>query len=130
EANPGHPVLVGLPPHCFRLWLNSRYSIENGHGAIKHAQRTLDFHREIYVPRCVDNIDAMVVAIPLPETGRRSAGNRDTALLLLLHPVHCRRTLVDLTNLMSDTGVVQDTFGCRGLTGITVGHDADIPNLT
>ena len=51
----------------------------------------------------------------------------DTALLLLLHPVHRRRTLVHLANFVRDAGVIEDTFRGGGLTGIDVGHDADIP---
>ncbi len=69
----------------------------------------------------------MIDAVTFPETGRRSAGNRDTALLLLLHPVHRRRTLVHLANFVRDARVIEDTFRGGSLTGIDVGHDADIP---
>ena len=76
----------------------------------------------------VDDVDAMIDAVAFPETGSRSAGNSDTALLFLLHPVHRRRTLVHLANLVRDARVIKDTFGGGGLTGIDVGHDADIPS--
>ena len=75
----------------------------------------------------IDNIDPVINAVPFPETGRRSAGNRDSTLLFLLHPVHDRRTLVHLANLVRDTCVIKDTFRGRGLTGIDMRHDADIP---
>ena len=74
-------------------------------------------------------VSAVVTAVAFPETGRRRAGNRDTSLLLLLHPVHRRRTLVHLANLVRDARVIKDTFGGGSLTGIDVGHDADIPEL-
>jgi hypothetical protein len=34
---------------------------------------------------------------------------------------------VYFANLVRYTGVIKDTFGSGGLTGIDVGHDADIP---
>jgi hypothetical protein len=34
-----------------------------------------------------------------------------------------------LAELVSATGVVQDPLGSRGLPGIDVSHDADIPDL-
>ena len=70
----------------------------------------------------------MVDAVSFPETGGCSAGNRDTALLFLLHPIHRRRTLVHLADLVRDASVIKDTFGGGGLTGIDVGHDADVPD--
>jgi hypothetical protein len=33
---------------------------------------------------------------------------------------------VDLTDLVGDTGVIEDALGRRRLAGIDVGHDADI----
>src|ERR1044072_7192703 len=72
----------------------------------------------------------MIDAVFFPETGRRSASNSDTALLLLLHPVHGRRTLVHLADLVRDGRVIKDPFRGGGLTGIDVRHDADIPEFT
>jgi hypothetical protein len=34
---------------------------------------------------------------------------------------------MDFTDLVGDAGVEQDAFGRRGLAGINVGHDADVP---
>ena len=33
------------------------------------------------------------------------------------------------TDLAVDAGVVEDTLGGRGFTGVNVGHDADVANL-
>jgi hypothetical protein len=52
--------------------------------------------------------------------------DRDAALLLLLHPVHRRRAVVDLAHLVVHAGVEQDPLGGRGLPGIDVRHDADV----
>src|SRR5450759_1658890 len=73
--------------------------------------------------RCVDNVDAMVA----PRTGRRRGGDGNSPFLLLNHPVHGGRALMDLTDLIRDTGVVQNALGRSGLAGIDVCHDADIP---
>ena len=64
---------------------------------------------------------------PLPEAGRRGGGDRDAALLLLLHPVHDGGAVVDLADLVRDARVEQDALGRRRLAGIDVRHDADIP---
>src|SRR6185369_4783014 len=98
-------------------------------GTVEHTQRALHFHREVDVARSVDDVDAMIDSVFFPETGCRSAGNSDTALLFLLHPVHGRRTLMHLADLVRDARVIKDTFRGGGLTGIDVGHDADIPEL-
>ena len=73
----------------------------------------------------VNDIDLGVV----PEGGGRGGGDGDAALLLLLHPVHGGGTVVDLTDLVRLTGVVEDALGRRRLAGIDVGHDADVANL-
>ena len=75
--------------------------------------------------RGVNDVDLVVV----PETGGRSGGNCDSALLLLLHPVHGGCTIVHLTDLVSDTGVVQDALSGSCLTSVNVSHDADVANL-
>jgi hypothetical protein len=80
------------------------------------------------VSRSVDDIYPVVYTVSFPITGGCGAGNRNTPFLLLLHPVHRRRTLVYFANLVRNTRVVKDTFGRGRLTGIDVGHDAYIPS--
>ncbi len=123
-------VLVGLAPDRFRLRFDAAYGAEHGTGAVQHAQRTLHLDSEIHVAGRIDNIDTVLVELlahALPETGRRRGRDGDTALLFLLHPVHDGRTVVHLADLVRYTGVEQDALGRRRLTGIDVGHDADIP---
>src|SRR5688572_5336769 len=64
-----------------------------------------------------------------PETGRCRGGDGDAALLLLRHPVHRRRALMDLADLVDLLGVEEDALGDRGLAGIDVGDDADVACL-
>jgi hypothetical protein len=89
---------------------------------VEDAQRALDFGSEVDVTRRIDDVDADVA----PETGGRRRRDRDAALLLLLHPVHDCRTLMDFANLVRNPGVEEDPLGSGRLPGIDVGHDADV----
>jgi hypothetical protein len=61
-----------------------------------------------------------------PETGRGRRGDGDTALLFLLHPVHGGGAIMDLSDLVGDTGVEEHTLGGSRFTGIDMRHDANI----
>ena len=92
---------------------------------VEHPQRALHLYGEVDVPRGVDDVDLVV----LPVTGRRGGRDGDAALLLLLHPVHGRRAVVHLTDLVVDAGVEQDALGRGGLARVDVGHDPDVADL-
>src|SRR3712207_7740189 len=64
-----------------------------------------------------------------PLAGRRGGGDGDAALLLLLHPVHRGRALVDLAHLVGASRVVEDPLGRRRLARVDVGHDPDVAGL-
>src|SRR5205085_11692067 len=129
EAYARHAVLVGLTPDGLRLGLDSGDAVEDGDRAVEHAKAALDLHREVHVAGRVYDVDAVLCAGALPEAGRGGRGDRDAALLLLLHPVHRRRTLVHLANLVRDARVEEHALGRSGLTGIDVRHDADVLEL-
>lgn len=78
------------------------------------------------MPWRVDDIELVV----FPERGRGRRGDGDAALLFLFHPVHGGCAVVHLTNLVVDTGVVQDALGGCGLAGIDVRHDAEVADPT
>src|SRR5690606_17419709 len=103
EADTRNLVLVRLPPNLLGLRLDTFLAVEDGDGTVEHTQRTLHLNSEVDVAGCVDDVDLVVV----PEGGGSSRGNSDTPLLLLLHPVHRRRTLMGLTELVVDPGVEQ-----------------------
>src|ERR1700756_3015455 len=98
-------------------------SVKHGASAVEHSQRSLDLSSEIYVPRRVNNIDSDVA----PKTCHRGGGNRNAALLLLLHPVHGRSAFVHLSDAVRSSGIEKDALRRSGLAGIDVGHDADVP---
>ena len=122
EAHPRHAVPVGLTPDGLGLRLDACDTVEDGDGTVEDAQRALHLDREVDVARGVDDVDGVV----FPRAGRGGGRDRDAALLLLLHPVHRGRALVDLTDLVVDAGVEEDPLGRRRLAGIDVSHDADV----
>ena len=73
-------------------------------------------------------VSMMLMVWSFHEVGR-GGRDGDAALLLLLHPVHRRGALVDLTDLVVDAGVEQDPLGRRGLARVDVGHDPDVADL-
>ena len=125
EADTGHAVTVGLAPHGFGLGFHAGDGVEHGHGTVEHAQGTFHFDGEVNVAGGVDDVDLVIK----PETSRRGGSDGDTAFLLLRHPVHRSAALVGFADFVVFAGVVQDTFGRRGLTGIDVSHDADVPHF-
>ena len=76
-------------------------------------------------PRRVDDVDPML----FPRTGRSGGGNRDPALLFLLHPVHRCRAVVNFSYFVVDAGVEKNSFRRRCLARINMSHDADISCL-
>jgi hypothetical protein len=67
-----------------------------------------------------------VEAFLFPECRGRSRGDGDAALLLLLHPVHRRGAFVHLADFVALSRVIENPLGRRRLSGIDVGHDAEV----
>ena len=124
-GDPRDAVLVGLAPHGLGLRLDAGDRVEQRDRAVEHAQRALHLDGEVDVAGRVDDVDP--VALPLGR-GRRG-GDRDPALLLLRHPVHDGRALVNLPHLVGPACVIQDALSRRRLTGVDVSHDPDVANL-
>ena len=122
ERDARHAVAVGLAPHGLGLRLHAGDGVEDGNRAVEHAQGALDLDRKVHVPGRIDNVDPMVA----PLGRRRRRRDRDAALLLLRHPVHRRRALVHLAELVGAPGVVEDALGRRRLAGVDVRHDPDV----
>src|SRR5215210_7845665 len=125
EAHARDAVLLGLPPHLLGLRLDAGDTVVDGDGTVEHPQGPLYLDGEVDVPRGVDDVDVVAV----PGALRRGRRDGDAALLLLLHPVHRGRAVVDLTDLVVDTGVEEDALSRRGLAGVDVRHDPDVAGL-
>ena len=102
---------------------------EHNDGTVQHSERSLNLNCEIYVSGRIDDVDSVFIELTVhtaPKTSGRSGRNGDTALLLLLHPIHGGSTIVHLTYLVRNTGVKKNAFGSSGFTGINVGTNSDI----
>ena len=111
------------------LGLNATHGTKDGDGTVEYPQAALNLDREVNVTRCIDDVDSMFIEMLVhaaPETGGGGRGDRDAALLFLLHPVHDSSTVVHFANLVRNAGVEKNALGRRRLTGINVSHDADI----
>jgi hypothetical protein len=104
------------------LWLHTGDRIEARDRTIEHAQRALNLGGKVHVAGRVDDVDTGV----LPGAGGRSGGDGNAALLLLLHPVHGRSTLVHLANTVRNARIKEDALGRRRLAGVNVRHDPDV----
>ena len=125
ESDTRDAVLVGLAPHRLRLGLHAADEAEERDGPIEHPQAALHLHGEVHVPGRVYDVDLRVA----PGDGGRGGGDGDAALLLLRHPVHHGRALMDLTDLVRLTSIVQDALGGGRLAGVDVSHDADVARV-
>ena len=125
EGDARDAVAVGLPPDGLGLGLDARDGVEDGDGAVEDAQAALHLDRKVHVPGRIDDVDAKVA----PERRRGGGRDRDAALLLLRHPVHDGRALVDLAHLVGAARVVEDPLGRRRLAGVDVGHDPDVADV-
>ena len=125
EAEARYAVAVGLSPDRLGLGLDAGDAVEDDDRAVEHAQAPLDLDREVHVPGRIDDVDAMVA----PERGRRRGRDGDAALLLLGHPVHRGRALMDLAELVDLLRVEEDPLGDGRLAGVDMRDDSDVPRL-
>ena len=123
EGDARNAVPLGLAPDGLGLGLDAGDRVEHGDRAVEDTEAALDLDSKVHVAGRVDDVDAVL----FPEAGRRRGGDGDPALLLLLHPVHHRGALVNLTHLVGAPGVIEDPFGRRRLTRVDMRGDSDIP---
>ena len=109
-AETGYVVFISLTPNGFGLRLYAAYSAKSHNSTIQNTERAFDLNGEVHVPRGVDKIDLVLLTIIGPVGSSSCGGDSDTTLLLLLHPVHCSSTVVNLTDFVSQTCVVQNTL--------------------
>ena len=129
KNHPRDVVLVALTPDRLRLRLHAADRAQNRYGTVKYTQTAFHFDREINVPRRINNIDAVLVVLlvhALPEASGCGGCDRDTAFLLLFHPVHNGSAIVNFAYLVRDACVEQYALGRGRLARIDMGHNANI----
>ena len=135
ERHTGHVIGVCLTPDIFRLRLDAALSTENADRTVENSEGTLDLDCKVDVAGSVDDVDPALllscldfhVIMQRPVACCRCRCDGDSALLLLVHPVHGRGALVGLTNLIIDTGIIENSFCQSSLARVDVGHNTDVP---
>ena len=125
EHHSWNAVAIGLIPDRLRLRLDSRHCVKHRDHPIEHPQGTLDLDGKVNMPRRVDDVDLVV----LPKTSRRRRGDGDAALLLLHHPVHRRRAVMHLADLVYLATIIKYALGGSGLACVDVCHQPDVAHI-
>src|SRR5690554_5365231 len=73
----------------------------------------------------IDDVDAHTS----PLSGCRSRGDRDSTLLLLLHPVHGGSAFMRFADFVDSSRIVKNPLCRRRLSSINMGHNADISRI-
>jgi hypothetical protein len=128
ERHAGDVVPAHLAVDGDRLRLHAGDAAQHQDRAVEHAERALDLDGEVDVPGGVDDVDVDV----LPLAVRGGGLDGDAALALELHRVHLRADAVLAAHLVDGVDplrVEQDALGERGLAGVDVGADPDVPDF-
>ena len=131
ESHARHVVFIRLTPDRLGLGFHATHGAEHRAGAVQHTQGTLHLGGEINVPRCVDDVDAVLDARILarqrnPGGGNGRGRNGDTTFLLLHHPVGGGSAIVNFADLVDLAGIKKNALRRGRFTGINVSHDADV----
>src|SRR5690606_18639384 len=126
ETYPWNFIFIGLSPHSFRLWLNTINCTKQSNHTIKNTQRTLYLYSKVNVSRSINNINCEFLIAVHPLTMRSGRSNCNTSFLLLFHPVHSSRTIMDLPNLVTYTRIEKDTLCSSGFPGINMRSNTNI----
>src|SRR5690606_28370067 len=94
ESNAGNPIIIHQAPVRLRLRLDAVDGTKQEDKSIKYAKRTAHLNGKVNVTGRINDIDMVFIAAIVPIYGCCSRRDGYPALLLLLHPVHCGRTLV------------------------------------
>src|SRR4030042_282075 len=125
KTDPWYTISISLSPYRLRLCLYPGHGIQYHHPTIQNPKAALDFSSEIYMPRCVNDIYAVL----LPVTGRSCCGDSNPSFPFLCHPIHYRCPFIHPTNFVGAACIKQNSLSNSCLAIINMRHDAYIPHL-
>ena len=125
KADARHLISVRLPPDRLGLRLDAGDAVKYHQSPVEHPEAAFHLGGKVNVPRGIDDIDTMIT----PVAGGRRRGNGDTALPLLLHPVHDGGAFVYLTDFIGASGIIEYPLGDGCLTGIDMSDNAYVPDI-
>ena len=99
-------VPVGLFPDRLRLWFNTSHGTEDGDGSVEYPKRPFYFDGKIDMARSINDVEPVVFVVVIPVNGGSCRGDGNATLLLLHHPIHGGRTIVHLSKLIIDAGII------------------------
>jgi hypothetical protein len=129
ERDARDAVPVGLPPDRLGLRLHSGHRTEDRHRAVEHAERPLHLDGEVHVA----GVSMMLIRYSMSLRFQ----NAVVAAEVIVMPRSCSCSIQSIVAAPSCTSpirwsrprVEQDALGGRGLPGIDVRHDADVPEV-
>ena len=121
-----HMVAVGLPPDGFALGLDTLAGAEDHDRAVEHSQAAFHFGREVHVPRRVNQVDRD----GFPGECHAGRVDRNPPLLLLRIVVGDGRPGIDAPEAVAEMRVEQHSLGDGRLSGVDVGNNPNIPELS
>jgi hypothetical protein len=101
EAHPRDLVLLGLAPDGLGLRLDAGNAVEAGDRAVEDAQRALDLDGEVDVARRVDDVDAVLGALPSPAFQKQVV-----AALVIVIPRSCSCSIQSMVAVPSWTSPI------------------------
>ena len=117
-------------PHSLGLRLNTFHAVDDQHRAVQHRDAASDLHREVYMPRGINEVDFVRCSIFLygrrPVEGGACRLNRNAPLPFLNHVI--RHSIAGVNSpWCRDRGRVgKHVLREGGLAGIDVREDADV----
>ena len=127
EGDSGDIISPHLSVYCDGLTLYTRYRAKNHDCTVKYSQSSFHFNCKVYVSRRVDEIDVVLVLLPVlllyPIAEGGSGLNGDALLTFQVHGVHLCADRIFAANFMyriDATGIEKHTLGGRGLAAINV----------
>jgi len=123
-------IFVCLPPDRFRLWLYTTHGTEYRNGSVKHTKGSFHFDGKVDVAGCINDVVLLFLVVEVPECRCSSGSDGDAPFLFLDHPVHGGGAVVHLSHPVKHARIEKNSLGGSRLTGVYMGHNANISGIS